>query len=204
MKNIIVYDFDKTVYKKETSLAFTWFYIKKHPLSIFLIFKSLIKIFFNLRKYSLKNIKNIFFNFIKNNKNIEQDIISFWSTQEKYFFPYFFDEIKENKKEVDTIILISASPDFLLNKIYEKLGFNILIATRYDENYNIIGENCKGYEKVNRLNLLFKNYKILKFYSDSLSDLPLYDLAKEKFYINKKGNLKKGIPKKNGLIDKWR
>ncbi|VWL84921.1 HAD-IB family phosphatase [Oceanivirga miroungae] len=204
MKNIIVYDFDKTIYKKETSLSFLFFYIKKHPLSIFLILKSLIKISFLFNKFSLKNVKNIFFEFIKNNKNIDKDIKDFWQSQDKFFFPYFFEEIKENKKEADYLVLISASPDFLLNKIYKKLGFDVLISTRYDKNYHIIGENCKGVEKVNRLNEVFKEYKMLSFYSDSLSDLPLYDLSINKFYINKNGEKHKGIPKKNGLVDKWK
>ena len=96
--------------------------------------------------------------------------------------------------------MISASPDFLLKPLYKKLGFDILIATEYN-NYSIVGKNCKGVEKLNRLNNLGA-FHVLAFYSDSLSDKPLFDIADKKFSIVK-GKKNIGLPKKNGLIDKW-
>lgn len=204
MKNIIVYDFDKTIFKKETSMAFTFFYLGRHPKKIFVFLKSIFRIIFHIKSFSLKEIKGIFFEYIRNDNKIEKEIELFWEKNKKYIFPYFKEEIDKNKKEADYLVLISASPSFLLDKIYKKLGFDVLIATKYDKDYNLIGENCKGIEKVNRLNKRFQDYHLLKFYSDSLSDLPLYNISCEKFWINKKGELLKGLPKKNGMVDKWK
>ena len=197
MKKAIIYDFDKTIYSKETSMAFMFFFLKRHRYLIPKFILNLTIILFNIK--DLKKVKNIFFSIFKG-MNIENDINLFWEKEIKNIYPYFFEEIKENRKDADLLILISASPDFLLEPIYKKLGFDILISTKYS-NFTLIGKNCKKDEKLKRLNEL-GNFDVLCFYSDSLSDLPLFNIAKKKISINK-GNKVLGLPKKNGWLDRW-
>lgn len=197
MKKAIIYDFDKTIYSKETSMAFMFFFLKRHRSLIPKFILNLTIILFNIK--DLKKVKNIFFSIFKG-MDIENDINLFWEKEMKSIYPYFFEEIKENRKDADLLILISASPDFLLEPIYKKLGFDILISTKYS-NFTLIGKNCKKDEKLKRLNEL-GNFDVLCFYSDSLSDLPLFNIAKKKISINK-GNKVLGLPKKNGWLDRW-
>lgn len=197
MKKAIIYDFDKTIYSKETSMAFMFFFLKCHRSLIPKFILNLTIILFNIK--DLKKVKNIFFSIFKG-MDIENDINLFWEKEMKNIYPYFFKEIKENRKDADLLILISASPDFLLEPIYKKLGFDILISTKYS-NFTLIGKNCKKNEKLKRLNEL-GNFDVLCFYSDSLSDLPLFNIAKKKISINK-GNKVLGLPKKNGWLDRW-
>ncbi|WP_288891942.1 HAD family hydrolase [uncultured Sneathia sp.] len=197
MKKAIIYDFDKTIYSKETSMAFMFFFLKRHRSLIPKFILNLTIILFNIK--DLKKVKNIFFSIFKG-MDIENDINLFWEKEMKNIYPYFFKEIKENRKDADLLILISASPDFLLEPIYKKLGFDILISTKYS-NFTLIGKNCKKNEKLKRLNEL-GNFDVLCFYSDSLSDLPLFNIAKKKISINK-GNKVLGLPKKNGWLDRW-
>ena len=197
MKKAIIYDFDKTIYSKETSMAFMFFFLKRHRYLIPKFILNLTIILFNIK--DLKKVKNIFFSIFKG-MYIENDINLFWEKEMKNIYPYFFEEIKENRKDADLLILISASPDFLLEPIYKKLGFDILISTKYS-NFTLIGKNCKKDEKLKRLNEL-GNFDVLCFYSDSLSDLPLFNIAKKKISINK-GNKVLGLPKKNGWLDRW-
>lgn len=197
MKKAIIYDFDKTIYSKETSMAFMFFFLKRHRSFIPKFILNLTIILFNIK--DLKKVKNIFFSIFKG-MDIENDINLFWEKEMKNIYPYFFEEIKENRKDADLLILISASPDFLLEPIYKKLGFDILISTKYS-NFTLIGKNCKKDEKLKRLNEL-GNFDVLCFYSDSLSDLPLFNIAKKKISINK-GNKVLGLPKKNGWLDRW-
>lgn len=197
MKKAIIYDFDKTIYSKETSMAFMFFFLKRHRSLIPKFILNLTIILFNIK--DLKKVKNIFFSIFKG-MDIENDINLFWEKEIKNIYPYFFEEIKENRKDADLLILISASPDFLLEPIYKKLGFDILISTKYS-NFTLIGKNCKKDEKLKRLNEL-GNFDVLCFYSDSLSDLPLFNIAKKKISINK-GNKVLGLPKKNGWLDRW-
>ena len=197
MKKAIIYDFDKTIYSKETSMAFMFFFLKRHRYLIPKFILNLTIILFNIK--DLKKVKNIFFSIFKG-MDIENDINLFWEKEMKNIYPYFFEEIKENRKDADLLILISASPDFLLEPIYKKLGFDILISTKYS-NFTLIGKNCKKDEKLKRLNEL-GSFDVLCFYSDSLSDLPLFNIAKKKISINK-GNKVLGLPKKNGWLDRW-
>lgn len=197
MKKAIIYDFDKTIYSKETSMAFMFFFLKRHRYLIPKFILNLTIILFNIK--DLKKVKNIFFSIFKG-MDIENDINLFWEKEIKNIYPYFFKEIKENRKDADILILISASPDFLLEPIYKKLGFDILISTKYS-NFTLIGKNCKKNEKLKRLNEL-GSFDVLCFYSDSLSDLPLFNIAKKKISINK-GNKVLGLPKKNGWLDRW-
>ncbi|WP_288847616.1 HAD family hydrolase [uncultured Sneathia sp.] len=197
MKKAIIYDFDKTIYSKETSMAFMFFFLKRHRYLIPKFILNLTIILFNIK--DLKKVKNIFFSIFKG-MDIENDINLFWEKEIKNIYPYFFEEIKENRKDADLLILISASPDFLLEPIYKKLGFDILISTKYS-NFTLIGKNCKKDEKLKRLNEL-GSFDVLCFYSDSLSDLPLFNIAKKKISINK-GNKVLGLPKKNGWLDRW-
>ena len=197
MKKAIIYDFDKTIYSKETGMAFMFFFLKRHRYLIPKFILNLTIILFNIK--DLKKVKNIFFSIFKG-MDIENDINLFWEKEMKNIYPYFFEEIKENRKDADLLILISASPNFLLEPIYKKLGFDILISTKYS-NFTLIGKNCKKNEKLKRLNEL-GSFDVLCFYSDSLSDLPLFNIAKKKISINK-GNKVLGLPKKNGWLDRW-
>lgn len=190
MKNIIVYDFDKTIYNGETSTDFMLFFLKRNPKYIIRLCNVLYSLFYY--KKDLKKSKEIFFR-ILNGVNIEflkEEINEFWKVKKDKIFSWVYNEILENKKVSDELILISATPSIFLEKISKELGFDKLLATEF-ENTNklfdskIKGTNCKGKEKVNRLNEYIDNYTILKFYSDSMSDKPLFDLADEKIFINK-------------------
>ena len=190
MKKIVVYDFDKTIYNGETSTDFMLFFLKRNPKYIIRICNVLYSLFYY--KKDLKKSKEIFFR-ILNGVNIEflkEEINEFWKVKKDKIFSWVYDEILENKKVADELVLISATPSIFLEKISKELGFDKLLATEF-ENTNklfdskIKGANCKGEEKVNRLNEYINNYTILKFYSDSMSDKPLFDLADEKIFINK-------------------
>ena len=52
----------------------------------------------------------------------------------------------------------------------------------------IEGENCHDTEKLRRFRAVFPESKIEEFYSDSLSDAPLAELADRAFLV-KKGKL---------------
>lgn len=190
MKKIIVYDFDKTIYSGETSTDFMLFFLKRNPKYIIRLCNVLYSLFYY--KKDLKKSKEIFFR-ILNGINIEflkEEINEFWKVKKDKIFSWVYDEILENKKVSNELILISATPSIFLEKISKELGFDKLLATEFENTTKLFdskikGSNCKGKEKINRLNEYIDNYTILKFYSDSMSDKPLFDLSNEKIFINK-------------------
>ncbi|WP_293961439.1 HAD-IB family phosphatase [uncultured Fusobacterium sp.] len=184
MKKINVYDFDKTIYQKDCSVEFWRFCLSKNKSLIFILPYQVLMFSLNkLGMISIEKCKEEFFSFLKvlKRNEIENLVLKFWEK-----------EIKNLNKELKEIILkselenicISASPEFLLKIPCEKLKINLVIGTKYNmDTYEIEGKNCKGKEKIERLNLEKGNYAIENFYSDSLSDLPLFKIAKNKFIL---------------------
>ena len=174
-----VYDFDKTIYDGDSSFDFCLFCIRKKP--------SLLKFFptqifgcikFALGKTDLTQLKESLFSFLCGIENVNALVKEFWDKNEKRIKKWYI------KKDDD--VIISASPEFLLVEICRRLGIKSLIATKMDEKMGkISGKNCKGEEKVARFSQGYELSAIDKFYSDSLSDLPLARLARKAYLVKK-------------------
>lgn len=110
---------------------------------------------------------------------LEKAVNGFWNRHEKQLFPWFFERER-------TAVVISASPDFLLDEIARRAGFDYLICTRHSEKTGaIVGENCRGEEKVRRLYEKFNkdDIKVIDVYSDSYRhDRPIFSLATRNCY----------------------
>lgn len=183
MLNINVYDFDKTIYKGDSTLDFYIYILKKYPSTIKYIFIQIL----SLVKYKLKlktkeYFKEKFFIFLNDLEDVDKEVELFWKLH--------LNKIRYNLfKNVDNIVIISASPEFLLKNICDKLGAIKLIATKVNKiNGKFESLNCYGKEKVNRLNKEVNNYRIITFYSDSYSDKYLAQIS-EKSYIVKGGKV---------------
>ena len=213
-KKLVVYDFDKTIYDGETGVNFSVFYLKKYPLKsiLFLITYSRYLFLYLFKIVNLSKIKEKYFKFLESHtkKEIQDLIDEFWETKKSKIYPWVKEELKKNKKEADFVIVTSASPLFLIEKFLLSQGYDIVFGTRFvgDNQKKFVaqinGKNNKGDEKVKKLNRWAKqnNYEIeiVKFYSDSLADKPLYDIAEKKYWI-KKGKKLEGMPGKKTLLD---
>ena len=127
--------------------------------------------------------KERFFVFLKLLKNVDQYVDEFWKLNEKY--------IRKNilEKSNNPKYVISASPEFLLEKICKKIGIEKVIASKVNSDTGkFTSENCYGEEKVKRLNKEEKNYEIENFYTDSFSDKFLAKLSQNS-YLVKKNNI---------------
>lgn len=177
-----VYDFDGTIYDGDSSIDFCLFCFAKD----FSLVRFLPKQFFGFlkfifRKISRKEFKEKFFCFLKGIEDVEELVKQFWKLNGRKIKPWCLAQRRDDD------IIISASPDFLLNEICKTLNVK-LIATRMDSKTGkIIGENCRGAEKVNRLcaelKLSKEEISIENFYSDSKSDEMLAVLAKNSFLV---------------------
>ena len=101
------------------------------------------------------------------------------------------------KKEGYDIYLISASPEFYINEFYNIDVVDKVIGTRFEFKEGkfirkMLGNNCKGEEKVKRLKEVLSkenikvDFKNSYMFSDSLSDKPLLDLVGKPYLINYK------------------
>lgn len=197
--NIIVYDFDKTIYHGDSSLDFIKYLIFSSSKSwIFLPVQVFYGVLFIVGLISSKKIKEILFLPINNLniKDLNDKVSKFWKKKNNRIYEFMKKQIEKDKNECDYLICISASPSFLINNIIYKLKFNKLIATEFIKDKNndryiskIQGKNCKGKEKLNRLLLWAEennlHISIKKAYTDSKNDLPLLNESEKKYFIKK-------------------
>lgn len=182
MEQLYVYDFDETIYDGDVTRDFHKFCfencneIKKLNYFISVIF-ALIKYIFGIYRWT--EFKSEFLGYWKYINNIESVLDEFWEGHKSKIKKWYLEKDHSND------VIISASPEFLLEKIcYDYLKVKLLIGTLADKkNGNISGNNCYGSQKVLRLNEKIKNYHMLEFYSDSLSDSPLAKLADKSFIV---------------------
>ena len=180
-----VYDFDGTIYNGDSTIDYYLYVLKKKPVVIRFIPKQLFGILlYILRIIDKTKMKEYFYCFMRGIDHTKM-VTGFWDLHEHKIYDWY---LKAHKNDD---IIISASPEFLLIPICNILGVKRLIASKVDPftgKYN--GKNCRGTEKVRRLYEELPKASINNFYSDSLSDQPLADIAKQAFIIDK-GTVKK-------------
>lgn len=174
-----VFDFDYTIYDGDCSIDFFKYCLKKKPSIIrYLPYQMLHYILFILKLENRTEFKSRFFSYLKSMKVTESLLDNFWSGHKGKIKDWY------RAIEKDDDIIISASPEFLLKPILNDLKTSKLIATRVNHiSGGIIGKNCYGEEKVRRLNQEFTEIKIVKAFTDSLSDLPLLGIAEQPYLV---------------------
>ena len=173
------YDFDKTIYKNDSSTEFIIFLFKRYPKA----FLSLPKItiayvkFFIFKKGIKEDFKEKAFSVLKF-ADINRDVADFWDKNRHKIKKFYLEQ-----KQKDDVI-ISASPRFLLTPIMKELGIKHLICSEVNcKTGKFNAPNCYGEEKVNRFRKALGNRKIEEFYSDSYSDTPMAEISEKAFLV---------------------
>jgi len=112
-----VFDFDHTIYDGDSSIDFFVFCIQKYPIILLRIPKIMCAFLqYKLKKIEKKQFKQIFFSFLCDVDNPELLVKKFWDKYEKSIYKWF--EERKNKN----VVVISASPYFLLTEICKRKG----------------------------------------------------------------------------------
>ena len=181
-----VFDFDKTIYKGDSSIDFYLYCVKKHPgLLRFLPLQIWHIIKYKFHQCSKEEMKETFFIFLKGLFDVDKDIDDF-TDKNLYKIQEWYLNIQNSAD-----VVISASPAFLLESFSQKSTHFSVIASKVDKlTGKFEGANCHGEEKVRRFREVYPEAEISTFYSDSDSDLPMARLAKQSYKIYK-GTCKK-------------
>ena len=177
---INAYDFDGTIYDGDSSVDFYLFCLKKNKKVLLQlpiqIWGTILYIFGIIEKTAFKEK---IFSFLKRIDNVDDYIKEFWNKNEKKIKPWYL----EQKKSTD--VIISASPEFLLNLLKKKLKIDRVIATKTNKKTGIFeSKNCHDYEKIKRYEEIYKDKKIKAFYSDSVkADRAMLEYADEAYLV---------------------
>ena len=201
MEKLAIFDIDYTITRKETLMEFFKYLVSKDIKNIKFLPRALYSgLMYGVKVYDERRVKECFLKFIENIDEAELAKLtkSFYDERiSKILYKDAVDMIKKLKKEGYMVILISASPEFYVKEFYAIKEVDLIIGTKFTfEGGKFVrkmdGNNCKGEEKVRRLNEFLKeknikvDFKNSYMFSDSLSDKPLLDLVGNPYLINYK------------------
>ena len=174
------YDFDKTIYKRDSSTDFFKYMLFSRPyLLLFLPWFLIIFALYGCKILSKKKTKECLFFYIPWFKNIDKIVDKFWARHANGIKEWYA------KQRTEDDVIVSASLSFILKPIMATLNVKYWVATNFDtKSGKIIGENCYGEEKIIEFSKLFELDKMDAFYSDSLSDLPIMRKAKKAYLVD--------------------
>ncbi len=174
-----VYDWDNTIYRQDSTANFIlWLYVHR-PLTLLSLPRTVIcGIAYGLRLMPKLKFKENLYHMFVFVKDIDQATDVFVVSHMNHVKNFYI----KNQKEDD--VVISASPEFTIQRFCKKLGIQHVMASVVDpKTGKYTGINCHGEEKVRRLKELYPDAQIDEFYSDSLTDAPLAKLAKKAYLV---------------------
>ena len=197
MEKLAIFDIDYTITRKETLMEFFKYLVSKDIKNIKFLPRALYSgLMYSIKVYDERRVKECFLKFIDNidEKDLAKLTKSFYDERlSSILYKDAVDMIKKLKNEGYMVILISASPEFYIKEFYAIKEVDLIIGTKFAfEGGKFVrkmdGNNCKGEEKVKRLNEVLKeaDFKNSYMFSDSLSDKPLLDLVGNPYLINYK------------------
>jgi len=163
-----VYDFDQTIYAGDSTVDFYLYCVRKHPRCLLALpVQAAAALRYWLKKCGKTEMKEGFYRFLRYVPADEAFLRSFWKEHEGKLQQWY-----QKQRAADDVV-ISASPEFLLQPVCSRLNI-ALLASRVDVSTGkYTGLNCHGAEKVRRFQEAYPQGEIENFYSDSLSDAPL-------------------------------
>lgn len=182
---IDVYDFDGTIYDGDSTVDFYFYCLRRKPSLLRhlprLLLAGVQKLV--IPSFDLTAFKSVFFRFVCD-IDAKTFAAEFWA-QEKTLQKIGF-WFRMTPRDLP-LVIASASPEFMLAPIAEKLDVATLIGTRVDlMTGKIIGRNCKSSEKIERLHALYGDFSVRSMYTDDTkADGPLLELADEKYLVTR-------------------
>lgn len=175
-----VYDFDNTIYQGDSTVDFV-LYCWGHDFRTLLSLPrtavcGLLYLLHIMPKKTFKQNLYHMFVFLDDRKGT---LNAFAESHRDKIKPWY-----RSAQRPDDLV-ISASPQFLIERLCEQAGIGQVLASPVDYvtgRYH--GANCHGQEKVRRFHEKYGNAAIGSFYSDSRSDAPLAHLAAHAYLVH--------------------
>ena len=177
---MVGYDFDKTIYKGDSSTDFFFYMIFSRPyLLLFAPYFLIVFALYGMKIVKKKRFKECMFFFIPWYSNIEKIVDKFWEKNANKIMKWY-----PPQKKADEDVFVSASLLFIIKPVLQMLNIKNYIATNYNvKTGKIYGKNCYGEAKVEEFKRVYPKAKLEAFYSDSLSDLPMMRIADKAFLV---------------------
>lgn len=188
MKTLVLVDFDRTLYKKDSLLEFTKFYKGKFNFYIGIVYLSRVLILMKLNLITNEKAKKKYFSYFFKNENYDE-FVNLGNQFAKDKIPLHLNrkiisDLQEHLSKNHTIYIVTASfPEWIFNWAVP-MNINVIGTMMEVKNNKITGEfttkNCNGIEKVNRIlnEINISDFEKICVYGNGKGDLEMLKLAK--------------------------
>ena len=187
MIKCILVDFDNTLTTKDTTKFLIVSLILKKPFRIWAVFIGYLLIKLSFDEPKVQKWKNwIIINLIRglNDDELSRSLNYFNEKVSKVLNKDILSYFRSQRDEGYHTLLVSASPEFAIRSIPELADFEIL-GSIFSKSR--IKSCCFGQDKVDRIiqwqKANLQEIRIVQAWSDSLSDLPMMNLAEKKIWV---------------------
>lgn len=175
------YDFDDTILKGNSMCLFFLYCMVRLPYLIFFIPVLLLAVILHwlhiLSKNRYLHMISLFIAWIPNTGKFT---VKFWDKYMKRIKPWYLAQ----KRDDD--IIVSASPQFLIQEACDRLGVDCIGTQISPTNAKRTGRQYYGEEKVIQYKARFGDTPLATYYSDSMSDVHMFEFAEQGYLV--KGN----------------
>ena len=203
VKALALFDFDGTMLRGDSIVAYVGFARKKRILSLFGYVRTWLPAFlYLLKKITAEESKTRALSFRMEMNEQEREALDRSFVRENLLprlYPQAKDRLEKHRKEGKKLVLVTASTENYMRFVADALGFDGLLASPMDEAGRVY-DNCRGEEKTKRIHDWLKENRIQAdfasswAYGDSKSDLPMLRLAGHPVQVNPKKKLRKAAP----------
>ncbi len=189
-QNIVVFDFDGTLSAGDSNMEFGK-YCFRHSLRPWLFLPAvgvvaLVRLFNPRGMWWRENIR-----LFVNKKLVEKHADNFIKQHRQNRFGWAKEQVAAERAAGNKVILVSASPNYLIPKLVRDMKFDAVICSQVDAStprkFHFF---CWGASKVVALDDWAAKNKIIpvvvRSYSDSLTDMPMMEIAHERVWVDRK------------------
>ena len=173
------YDFDKTIFQRDTTAQFYLWCLFRWP-KIARRWPAVLcaAVRLALKKTDKTGFKGVFLRFLRDVPQPEREIERFWDVNMRRVHKWYLAQ-----KRPDDVV-ITASPVDFVRPACRRLGVKNVLGSPVDiRTGEYRGVNCHGAEKARVFRKAFPAARIDRFYSDSLGDAPMAELAERAFLV---------------------
>ena len=193
--DVVLFDFDGTLSWPDSNFAFGW-YCFRHSVRPWM-FLPLIGVCLVVRLFNPGGIwwRENLRRFItpKLVHDFAKEVIK---AHKQNRFGWAADQVAKDKKAGNKVVLISASPDYLIPELVRDMKFDAVMCSKMEKEkpykYKFL---CSNKNKVVALDNWARDNKIIpnvvRAYSDNKVDMPIMKIAKEQVWIDPKTGLRK-------------
>ncbi len=174
-----VYDFDKTIFHKDTTFEFYRWSLKKRPgIARHWPATALAAVKMALGLCDKTAFKQVLFRFLRDIPDPQAELERFWDENMALIHSWYLDAHRPDD------VVITASPADFVAPACRRLGITHCFGSPVDIKTGLYsGKNCDGAQKVLVFEAAYPGAAVENFYSDSLHDTPMAQRAQKAWLV---------------------